>query len=311
MRRRSLLATPALLALAAPARGQAPLQLYTAGPGSAFLPYGEGIAAYLGRHGIPVAVRQSTGSLQNLSFVEDDPAALGTAFLGSAWDALQGTPAAGGRRHTRVRALFPMYETSFQVAALRASGITEFAHLAGKRVGCGPARGPAEVFFRAAAETAGITAEVLSGDPAAQAEALAEGRIDAFWQGAVVPIPSLLLALRRADALVFGLPAPLVAAVTGRLPYLSPTTLPPGTYPGQAAPIESFGAWNFVVANAALPEEQAYALTRQVLAARDPAAEIHPGAAATLARNAAGNRILPFHPGAARVYREAGIALAI
>ncbi|WP_277751932.1 TAXI family TRAP transporter solute-binding subunit, partial [Dankookia rubra] len=129
--------------------------------------------------------------------VEDDPDALGTAFLGSAWDALQGTPAAGGRRHSEVRALFPMYETSFQAAALRVSGITEFAHLAGRRVGCGPARGPAEVFFRAAADAAGITVEVISGDPAVQAEALAAGHIDAFWQGAVVPIPSLLLALGR------------------------------------------------------------------------------------------------------------------
>jgi uncharacterized protein len=313
MQRRSLLPMPVLLALTAsrPARAQASLALLTAGPGSAFLPYGEGLAAFLGRQGVAITVRQSTGSLQNLSMVEDDPNALGTAFLGSAWDALQGTPAAGGRRHTRVRALFPMYETSFQVAALRASGITEFAHLAGRRVGCGPARGPAEVFFRAAAEAAGLSAEVVSGDPAAQAEALAAGQIDAFWQGAVVPIPSLLLALRRADALVFGLPAPLAAAVTARLPYLSPTILPPGTYPGQTAPIESFGAWNFIVANAALPEAQAYDLTRRVLSARDPAAEIHPSAAATRAANAGGNRILPFHPGAARFYREQGIALAI
>jgi TRAP transporter TAXI family solute receptor len=310
MRRRSLLS---LLALAAscPARAQAPLALLTAGPGSAFLPYGEGLAAFLGRQGIPITVRRTTGSLQNLSMVEDDPNALGTAFLGSAWDALQGTPAAGGRRHTEVRALFPMYETSFQAAALRVSGITEFAHLAKRRVGCGPARGPAEVFFRAAADAAGIAAEVISGDPAVQAEALAAGHIDAFWQGAVVPIPSLLLALGRADAMVFGLPAPLVTAVTARLPYLSPTTLPSWTYPGQAAPIESFGAWNFIVANAALPEAQAYDLTRRVLSARDPASEVHPSAAATRAANAGANRVLPFHPGATRFYREQGIALAI
>jgi TRAP transporter TAXI family solute receptor len=310
MRRRSLLSLPALAA-SYPARAQAPLALLTAGPGSAFLPYGEGLAAFLGRQGISVTVRRTTGSLQNLSMVEDDQNALGTAFLGSAWDALQGTPAAGGRRHTEVRALFPMYETSFQAAALRVSGITEFAHLARRRVGCGPARGPAEVFFRAAADAAGITAEVVSGDPAVQAEALAAGHIDAFWQGAVVPIPSLLLALGRADALVFGLPAPLVTAVTARLPYLSPTTLPPGTYPGQVAPIESFGAWNFIVANAALPEAQAYDLTRHVLSAHDPATEIHSSAVATRAANAGANRVLPFHPGAARFYREQGIALAI
>ncbi|TDH58112.1 hypothetical protein E2C06_34330 [Dankookia rubra] len=123
MRRRSLLSLPALAA-SYPARAQAPLALLTAGPGSAFLPYGEGLAAFLGRQGIPVTVRRTTGSLQNLSMVEDDPNVLGTALLGSAWDTLQGTPAAGGRHHTEVRALFPMYQTSFQAAALRVSGIT-------------------------------------------------------------------------------------------------------------------------------------------------------------------------------------------
>ena len=243
--------------------------------------------------------------------VEDDPTALGTAFLGSAWDAIQGTPAAGGRTHTRVRALFPMYETSFQAAALRRSGITTFADLAGRRVGCGPKRGPAEVFFRAASDAAGISAEIVGGDPGVQAAALAAGEIDAFWQGAIVPIPSLMQVLEHADAVVFGLPAPLVAAVTKRLPYVSPTTLPSGTYPGQIAPIESFGAWNFVIANEALPEAQAYDLTRRVLSARDPSAEMSSSAGATRAANASENRIVPFHPGAARFYREAGITLSI
>ena len=65
------------------------------------------------------------------------------------------------------------------------------------------------------------------------------------------------------------------------------------------------------MANAALPEAQAYDLTRQVLSAHDPATEIHSSAAATRATNAGANRVLPFHPGAARFYREQGIALAI
>jgi TRAP-type uncharacterized transport system substrate-binding protein len=65
------------------------------------------------------------------------------------------------------------------------------------------------------------------------------------------------------------------------------------------------------VANAALPEAQAYGLTRHVLSARDPASEIYPSASATRATNAGANRVLPFHPGAARFYREAGIPLAI
>jgi TRAP transporter TAXI family solute receptor len=308
MHRRPLLAAPLGL-LASSAVAQPPLRLFTAGPGSAFLPYGEGLAAFLARQGVAVTVERSAGSLENLAKVEDDAGALGTAFLGSAADALAGTPAAGGRVHGRVRALFPMYETSFQVGALRASGIARFADLAGRRVGAGPARGPAETFLRAALAAAGIEATIVSGDPADMTRLLVSGGMDALWQGAIVPIPSLVAAQRQADVVVFGLEAPVVAAVRARLPYLADTTIASGTYAGQAAPILSFAAWNFVVANAALPEDAAYRLTRAALSAADPRAEIHPSAAGTRAQNAPANGVVPFHPGAARYYAERGITV--
>ncbi|MBY0336752.1 MAG: TAXI family TRAP transporter solute-binding subunit [Acetobacteraceae bacterium] len=308
MRRRSVLAAPLVMG-ATPVMAQGgPLRFHSAGPGSAFLPYAEGVARHLNGEGIAVEVRQSAGSLENLSRVEDEATGIGTAFLGSVWDALQGTPAARGRRHANIRALWPMYETSFQVVAPEPSGLTRFAQLDGKRVGAGPAAGPAETFLRAAAEAAGISITVVSGTPAEMSAGLLSGAMDALWQGAIVPIPSILAVLRERPARVFGPGEEVAARVTQRLPYLSPTALPPGTYPGQAEPVHSFAAWNFVVANRALPDDVAYRVTRAVLTA--PAGAMGPSAAATQARHAGTNRILPFHPGAARFYAEAGVALA-
>jgi len=309
MNRRAAMATP-LITLAPAAQAQAPLRIFAAGAGSAFLPYAEGLAAYLRQAGIAAEARTSAGSLQNLALVEDDPLALGTAFMGSVQDALQGTQAAGGRRHIAVRALFPMYETAFHVAALTSSSLTRFNQLNGKRVGAGPARGPAETFLRAAAEAAGIQIEVVSGDPAAMTDGLLTGAMDALWQGAIVPIPSLVAVLARAPAQVFGPGDEVAARVIARMPYLAASSTPPGSYLGQGAPLSSFAAWNFVVANAALSDATAYAITRAVLSAANPAEEIHPSAAATRAANAVHNRILPFHPGAARYLREAGVGVA-
>ncbi|GAA0581539.1 TAXI family TRAP transporter solute-binding subunit [Craurococcus roseus] len=317
MRRRPLVFSAALAVAPVPAaRAQtpaapaaAPLPFHTAGPGSAFLPYGEALARFLATKGIAVEVRRSAGSLENLARVEDDPAAIGTAFLGSAADALNGTPAAGGRRHRAIRALFPMYETAFMVAAPRARGIARFADLEGKRVGCGPARGPAETFFRAAAEVAGLRAEIVGGDSAVLVEAVLRGEIDALWQGAIVPIPALAAVADRTEAAVFGPGEEVSRGVVSRLPYLAPATVAPGTYRGQDAPIASFAAWNFVVGNAAMPEAAAHALTRAALSAADPAREIAPAAAGTRPANAGTNRVLPFHPGAARALREMGAAV--
>ncbi|MGK7868266.1 TAXI family TRAP transporter solute-binding subunit [Falsiroseomonas sp. E2-1-a20] len=307
MRRRSLmLATPALLAVPRARAQAAALPFYTAGPGSAFLPYGEAVARFAATKGVMLEVRRSAGSLENLRRVEDEPGAIATAFLGSVVDALQGTPAAGGRRHRAVRALFPMYETGFMAAAPRARGLTRFADLAGKKVGCGPARGPAETFFRAAAEVAGISAEIVSGDSAPLAEATLRGEIDALWQGAVLPIPALVMVANGTDSVIIGPGEEVSRGVVARLPHLAPLTVAAGTYRGQDAPVMSFAAWNFVIANAALPEEVAYAVTRAVLSAGDPRQEISAAAAGTLAANAGTNRVLAFHPGAIRALREAG-----
>jgi TRAP transporter TAXI family solute receptor len=312
---RRILASSFLLGLAtlgtAPAMAQAPVPVtfMTAGDGSAFLPYGQGVAAYLATKGLHIEIKKSGGSNENLSAVDASPMTISTAFMASAYEAVSGTGFAAGHKHENVRALFPMYETSFQVAALRKSGLRSLADLDGKKVGVGPARGPAEGFFRAAADVAHIKPVIVNGDPAALSRQVLDGEIDALWQGAVVPIPSLVEVADQADAVLFGLSDAEVTAVLAKLPALSATTIPPGTYKGQAAEIKSFSAWNFVVANKDLPDDTAYAITTAVLSAADPKSEIYPTAAATRAANAANNRILPFHPGAMRFYREVGITL--
>ncbi len=307
-RRSFVMATPALLVSRAVGAQAASIPFYTAGVGSAFLPYGEALARFLTTRDVTLDVRRSAGSLENLRRVEDEPDAVGTAFLGSAVDALVGTAAAQGRPHRAVRALFPMYETGFMAAAPRTARLRRFADLAGRRVGCGPARGPAETFFRAAAEVAGIEAAIVSGDSGPLAEAFLRGEIDALWQGAVIPIPALVTVADGTDAVIIGPGEEVARGVVARLPHLAPLLVPAGTYRGQDEPVASFAAWNFVVCNAALADDLAYSLTRGALSATDPARDIAPIAAGTRAANAGTNRVVPFHPGAVRALREAGVA---
>jgi uncharacterized protein len=291
------------------AQTAASVTLMTAGDGSAFLPYGQGIATYLASKGIAIEVKKSAGSNENLSAVDALAATIGTAFIGSAYDAVNGTGWAMGHKHENLRALFPMYETSFQIAALRKSGIKSLADLDGKKVGVGPAKGPAEVFFRAAAEIAHVKPIIVNGDPAALVKFVTTGEIDALWQGAVVPIPSLSEVANQADAVIFGLSDAEVAAMLVKFPQLAATVVAAGIYKGQTAEIKSVSAWNFVVANKDLPADTAYAITKAVLSAADPKSQIYPTAAGTRAVNASNNRIMPFHPGAMRFYAETSVKL--
>lgn len=285
--------------------------MYSAGQGSAFLPYAQGVSAYLTANGTKARAIESGGSIENLQKLDEKsdagPQRLGTVFLGSAFEAVNGSAAwTNGKKHTALRALFPMYETSFQIVALRSSGLSTLRQLAGKRVGVGPAGGPAESFFRGLAEAVGLRVQTIAGTPAALAADLQAGKIDALWQGAALPIPAIKLVADAADAVVFGLADDELAAMLRRFPFLSPAMVAPNMYRGQTAALKSVAAWNFVMARSDLPDADAYAITKTVLSAADPKT-MHPSAAPTRAANAFNNMVVPFHPGALRFYREQGI----
>ncbi len=291
-----------------PRPGLADAAIYSAGPGSAFLPYAQGLAAYLTAQGLPSRALKSKGSIENLQKVDAEPDRLGTAFLGTAFEAVNGSAAwTGGKKSANVRALFPMYETSFQLVTLRVSGLSSLDQLAGKRVGVGPAGGPAESFFKGLVETTGQSVQLVTGTPAALAADLQAGRIDALWQGAALPIPAIKEVADASDAIVFGLTADERAAMLKRFPFLSSATVAPNTYRGQTAQLASVAAWNFVIAHKDLPEADAYWITRKVLSTADPVKAIHPSALPTSAANAPNNTVVPFHPGALRFYREQGV----
>lgn len=287
---------------------QSGLALMAAGQGSAFLPYAQGIAKVVtAAKAASLEVKESKGSIENLTAVDASATTLGTAFLGSVYEAVNGLGFAAGHKQANVRALFPMYETAFMTAALKASNLTTLKSLDGKKVGCGPAGGPGEGYFRAAAEIAGSKPTIVSGPPAEQAQDLMAGRIDAFWQGAVVPIPSFVSAANAVETVVFGLTDAEVAAMRQRFPFMAEVTVAPATYRGQTAALKSVAAWNVIVANKDLPFDVAYAITKAVLTSKDLVEALGPPGRSTKAENAGVNKVAPYHPGAVKALAELGV----
>ena len=300
--RHLIVAALSMTVLVAQAQQTPRLKLYSAGQGSAFLPYAERLAALLIRDGVDVTVVETTGSIENMSHLNKEADAIATVFLGSALEGYTGgADWTNGAKLTNVRALFPMYETSFQAVALASSGIRSFRGLGGKRVGVGPEGGPPMLYFKGIAAASGLQAQAVAGQPAELSAALLRNELDALWQGAMPPIPALLQVMNAAPATVFGLTAQEQDVALKRFPYLTRATVPARTYPGQTAALRTIGAWNFVYSNIALPSEVAEAVTRAALAHGD---QLAPG---TRPAGALNNRVVPFHDGALRYYRAAGI----
>lgn len=312
MRRTALSLAAALPASAVRAQQAARPQLVlgTGAAGGTFNVYGAALAAVMTQHApADVAARVTAGSNENIRLVDSGAIAMGLVAMGPAFEAWNGTGPFAGTALRNMRALVPMYETPFAIIALRRSSIARVADLQGKRVGVGPAGGPTTVFFRALAEEAGIACTQVTGSPDDHARQLVAGEIDAFWFGAGVPVEAFARVADAQDAVVFGMTAEEVEKMRRRFGYLAPNSIPANTYRGQSAPVPTVALWNFVVAAPALPEALAHDLTRAALTQTAALVARVPAASASIAANAAANGFLPFHPGAARYYREAGIAL--
>lgn len=287
------------------------LDILSAGKGSAFLPYAQAISAHLSARGLMSTAIESAGSIENVRRINNDPALIATVFLGTAFEGFSGQGTwTQGMQFDNIRALTPMYETSFQLIALTSSAINRVELVSGKRVGVGPVGGPAEVYFKGLIAIANVTPTLVTGTPTELVADLLAGRIDVLWQGAVTPIPSINQIAESSDATVFGLSEKHQAEMLARYPILSASNVAAGIYRNQVQPLRSVAAWNFVMANAALSDADAYWITRTILDVADPTV-MHPTARETRAENAVNNRVIPFHRGALRYYRERGIRLVI
>ncbi|MFM7344423.1 MAG: TAXI family TRAP transporter solute-binding subunit [Tagaea sp.] len=308
--RRALLAAAAALPLGArpfAARAQTPLVLHAGAAGGTFLPYGRALAELLNRAGAgPVAAVESPGSNANLFAVDADPHALGLAFLPSLREAVAGEGFALGLPQRNVRALLAAYPTTYYLVARR-DGPARILDLDGRRVGVGPAGGVDEAMFMALARDLFVRATPVSGSAEQLALAMAEGRLDALWIGALVPVPAIAAIAERIDARVIGLSAWEIARLVARNPLLVPRIVPARTYRGQGASFAAVSSWNFLVAHKDLPDGRVEAILRAVFGVTDPARDIHPFAAETRAAANVHNRVAPFHPAAERFHRAAGV----
>ena len=161
---RVLLGAAAAIVLAAlPAAAQKvgwpkSLTMGTASVGGVFFIYGQVWANIAGEATkVPVSTRQTDGPNHNIILVDAKQVELGMSTMGVALQGWNGTGAwTQGRKFQNVRALFPMYDTAFHCMALKKSGISSVAQLAGKNLGVGPKAGTPGTYVPAMLEVLGV-----------------------------------------------------------------------------------------------------------------------------------------------------------
>jgi len=289
-------------ALAQRAGWPASITIGAGSPGGPYYVYGQEIARILSRAlGIEATAQVTQGPAQNIVLLEKREAMLGFITTGVGLQAWEGTNWAKGTKYRAIRVAFPMYDTAFQFAAPKRLGITSLKELAGLQIGAGPRAGTAGTYVPEIFKALGIAAVVRFGSVAQQTTQAVNGELDGVAFASGFPVPALLAAAHAMDFLQPS--AEEVAIIRKRLPELSATVVPAGTYPFLVEDYHTLGVYNFAVAHKDLPDDFVYDMVKVVFEKHKELVKAHPAAKETVAANITRNSTLPVHPGAARYYR--------
>ncbi|MEO0621425.1 MAG: TAXI family TRAP transporter solute-binding subunit [Pseudomonadota bacterium] len=280
----------------------------TASQGGTYFVYGAGWANMVSDAlGVPGGTEVTGGPVQNAALVQTGDLDMAMVTMGPAFDAMNGKSAlAPGLKHDKIRAIFPMYKTGFHAVTLTSSGIKSFAEIPnGSTVGVGPAGGTPGTYWPRILEGMGKEVEYRNGGASDLAGQLQDGLIDVYTWAGGLPYPAFSQLDAQADVTYFGFTADEQAEVVGTQPVAT-FTIPAGTYPSLTEDQLSVSMWNFAIAHADVPESFVYAVVDTVMSNNPKMIEIHKAAVETLPENFDKNTFLPWHPGAARWFKEKG-----
>ena len=277
--------------------------LGTATPGGGFPLYGDAFAEVVNAQDATLRVqpRNTKGSGENVPLLE-------AGKLDIALVAGEVANPALAKPDTRLRIITAIYATPGMFIVPTDSPVRTLADLKGRPVVLGAQASGITVLGRNVLQALGVEVQPIYLEKAADGPPmLADARAAAIW-GAGVGWPAFS-AIAKVGGRFVAPDADQIRTILARNPGLQTVTLPAGSYPGQNAPIPSVGAWSYVLANQALPEETAYRLGRAIHSGeRAFAARLEQARETTMANTlAAAPRRELIHPGVLKYLREAGI----
>jgi TRAP transporter TAXI family solute receptor len=287
--------------------------LATATPGGGFPAYGDPYAQILNEMDDTLAIetRNTKGSNENVVSLDAGSVDLGLVTGEVTYEALHGL----GRPKARgFRIINATYSQAGMFMVRADSAHRTITDLVGKTVVWGAASSGFIVLARYVMDGLGFDIKqsfepILlekAGDGPPQ---VIDGSAAAMWGGGVGWPPFMAIANAPTGGRFLAPSADEIARIQAKHTFLKRTTMPAGSYPGQAAPIDSVGSWPFVLARASLPDDVAYRLARALHRAEKVfPARLEQARETTLANTlaAAPSREL-IHPGVLRYMREVGL----
>lgn len=328
LRRAALAAAFTVAAGAAHAQAPSFFRIGTGSAGGTYYPIGGVIANAIScppgapcreagaTFGVPnmVAVAQATqGSVQNVNLIQSGNAESGFSQSDVAHWAFTGTGLFEGRpRADRLRFIAHLFPEHIHAVVRRDSQIQRLQDLRGRRIAIGlqasGARIGSELILEAAGMRGAYTPEFLN--QAQGAERMQDRGIDATLTVVGYPAAAFSEFCSRTGCRILSFSDSEMSAVIEKAPFYGRGVIPRTAYEGLEADVPTLTVSAVWLVSERVPEALVYEITRALWS--DPSRGLldrgHAKGREIVRENALlGRGVVPFHPGAERFYREAGL----
>ena len=286
------------------------LRFATGGVAGTYYPYGTAIAQILTeKTGIPITVQSTGASRANILLIDDGEVEMALAQNDVMYYAWNGIDLFSGQQIRSFRTIAGLYAEVVQIVARAGSGINSIADLRGRVVSVGDAGSGVEFNSRQILGAYGITFNDIIKQNlgfAASAEALRDGRIDAFFCVAGAPTPAIVDLATTRDIIILEIDDVHAAKLMERYSFYTHYPVPAGTYRGVGR-VQTLSVKATLLVSSHLSEDTVYRLTRALFENQEAIAIAHVRGRDLSPHYAVERITVPLHPGAERYFREISV----
>ncbi len=298
------------LAIAGPATA-ADIKLMTGPQGGVWVPLGGQLKDLWEKAVVGLNVQSLPGAgIANVRGIEEGKTDVGFGNSISTVDAVAGN-APFTKKHTNVCNVATLYPQFFQVVVRVDSGVNSIKDLKGKSIAAQPRGNTAEEITKQIFQVNGITYNDVKMSFVSYTDAVAQvqdGHAVAFTLGTTIPSGAVMDLASARDIKLLDLSDQL-DAMRKLNPGYTLVTVPKGTYPKQDKDVKVIGYATHIVASCKLPEDTVYAMTKTMAQNVSQMALVNKAIAGLTPKGMAEDIGVPFHKGAAKYYKEAGITV--
>jgi uncharacterized protein len=248
--------------------------------------------------------------IANVRGIEEGKTEVGFGNSISTVDAVAGR-APFNKKHDNVCNVATLYPQYFQVVVRADSGINSAKDLKGKALAAQPRGNTAEEITKQWLQVNGLSYNDLKMSFVSYTDAVTQvqdGNAAAFTLGTTIPSGAVMDLAAAREIKLLDLSDQL-EPMRKLNPGYTLVTVPKGTYPKQDKDVKVIGYATHIVASCKLPEDTVYAMTKAMAQNIPSMAAVNKSIQGLTPQMMAEEIGVPFHRGAAKFYKEAGVTV--